>query len=142
MSEQQELSSAIARALEPLPEVRAALLFGSRARGRARHDSDVDVAVLLDPSLAPTDSRARLVRLLDALHGELAADRVDLVILNDAPPALAFQVLKHGVVALERDRVDLHRFRVRTYSRHADYEPVERFFREVTRKRALGGGRG
>jgi hypothetical protein len=26
---------------------------------------------------------------------------------------------------------------VRTYDLHADYEPVERFFREVTRKRAL-----
>ncbi|HEY6877097.1 MAG TPA: nucleotidyltransferase domain-containing protein [Polyangiales bacterium] len=142
MSEQQELSAAIARALTPLPEVRAALLFGSRARGRARANSDIDVAVLLDPALAPSDARARLVRLLDALNSELAADLVDLVILNDAPPALAFQVLKYGLVAFERDRVDLHRFRVRTYSLHADYEPVERFFREVTQKRVLGGGRG
>jgi hypothetical protein len=45
-------------------------------------------------------------------------------------------------VALERDAVALHRFRVRTYSRHADYEPVERFYRQVTRRRALASGGG
>jgi hypothetical protein len=44
--------------------------------------------------------------------------------------------LKHGRVVLDRDPVQLHRFRVRTYSRHADYEPVERFFREATKRRA------
>jgi predicted nucleotidyltransferase len=135
-------AQAIGRALAPLPEVKAALLFGSRASGRARHNSDVDVAVLLDPSLPPEEPRLRFRRLFEALGTELASDRVDLVILNEAPPALAFQVLKHGVVALERDRKDLLRFRVRTYALHADYEPVERFFREVTKRRASGAGRG
>jgi uncharacterized protein len=132
------LLDAIARALSPLDEVQAALLFGSRATGRARPDSDVDVAVLLSP-----DSKADglgLRRLVGALTDEIAADRLDVVILNGAPPALAFQVLKHGVVAFERDARPLHRFRVRTYGAHADYEPVERFFREVTKRRALGGG--
>jgi hypothetical protein len=77
---------------------------------------------------------------LGALSGELAADKLDIVVLNHAPPALAFQVLKHGRVALERDPADLLRFRVRVYSAHADYAHVERFFREVTRRRILGTG--
>jgi len=50
---------------------------------------------------------------------------------------LAFQVLKNGKLAFERHRVALLRFRVRTYARHADYEWTERFFRDVTRQRAL-----
>jgi hypothetical protein len=82
-------------------------------------------------------------RLLAAFAEHVAADRLYLVMLNSAPPALAFQVLKHGKLAFERDRTALHRFRVRTYARHADFESTERFFREVTRQRALAGaGRG
>lgn len=140
--EREQLVGAIARALEPLAGVRAALLFGSHARGRARPESDVDVAVLLDARAAPEDPHSRLQRLLAALAAELAADRIDLVILNEAPPALAFQVLKHGIVALNRDPIALHRFRVHTYDLHADFEPVERLFRERTRRRLLGGSAG
>lgn len=133
------LLDAIGRALEPLEEVRAALLFGSQATGRARSGSDIDVAVLVDATCVAQGSEEVLRRLIGALSGELAADRIDVVILNTASPALAFQVLKHGKVAFERDPRDLHRFRVRTYSTHADYAHVERFFRSVTKERALSG---
>jgi predicted nucleotidyltransferase len=37
-----QLLTAVAKALSPLQEVRAALLFGSRAKGRARPDSDIE----------------------------------------------------------------------------------------------------
>jgi hypothetical protein len=127
----------VQRALAPLSEVQAALLFGSHATGRARADSDIDVAVLLDRAQALGEPSERMRRLLGALTGELAADRIDLVELNDAPPALAFQILKYGRVAFERDRVFLHRLRVRVYSQHADFEPTERFFREQIKRRAL-----
>jgi len=131
------LLDAIARALSPLDEVQAALLFGSRATGKAGPDSDVDVAVLLSQDCSAGGVELR--RLVGALTDEVAADRLDVVILNGAPHALAFQVLKYGVVAFERDARPLHRFRVRTYGAHADYEPVERFFREVTKRRAMRG---
>lgn len=133
----ERLAHAIAQATESLPEIQAAFLFGSQASGRARAESDIDVAVLLDTDLAPIGARERLRRVLEALAEHIAADRLDLVILNDAPPALAFQVLKHGKLALERDRTALHRFRVVTYSRHSDFVAVERFFRDATRRRAL-----
>lgn len=131
----------IQRACASLPEVQAALLFGSRATGRARTDSDIDVALLLDLTHAPNDPSARARRLLGALALELAADRIDLVVLNEAPPALAFQILKYGRVAFERERTFLHRLRVRVYSQHADFEPTERFFREQVKRRALAEAR-
>jgi predicted nucleotidyltransferase len=133
------LLRAIASAAESMPEIQAAFLFGSRASGRARADSDVDVALLIDAGSAHVDAHARLRRLIAALAAQVAADRLDVVILNDAPLALAFQVLKSGKLAFERDRTALHRFRVSTYARHADFEPTERFFREVTRRRARAG---
>jgi uncharacterized protein len=137
--QRQEVLRRIERSVAPLAEVQAAVLFGSHAKGRARADSDLDIAVLLDLELAPSDASERARRLIGALSQVLAADRVDLVVLNDAPPALSFQVLKHGSVAFERDRVFLHRLRVRVYSAHSDYEPSERFFREQVKRRALGG---
>jgi predicted nucleotidyltransferase len=135
--EQSDLLRAVVNAAESLPEIQAAFLFGSRVSGRARADSDIDVAVLIDSASAGVDARTRLRRIIEALAAHVAADRLDVVILNDAPPALAFQVLKNGKLAFERDRVALHRFRVRTYTRHSDFEPTERFFRDVTRRRAL-----
>ena len=134
-----ELLTRVKRALLPLADVRAAFVFGSRATGRARPDSDIDIAVLL--AKAPRSEERKNVSwsLLTALGSELRSDRVDLVLLNEAPPKLAFHVLKHGLLAFARDPVELHRFRVRTYSLHADYEPVERFFREATKRRAQGG---
>jgi uncharacterized protein len=137
-----DLLAAVRRAVAPVAEVSAALVFGSRARGRARADSDIDVGILLGGGLGPSDRKAQLARLFRALGKELAADRLDVVILNEASPALAFQVLEHGAVAFERNPAELHRFRVLTYRRHADYEPVERLFREATRRRALGEAHG
>jgi uncharacterized protein len=135
-----QLLEAIRRALLPMNEARAALLYGSHSKGSARPDSDIDVAVLLaTDSSGHTAKEDHLRRLIVELSRELAADRLDLVILNTAPTALAFQVLKHGRVAFERDPRDLHRFRVRTYSAHADYAHVERFFRAATKQRALAG---
>jgi uncharacterized protein len=138
MAELPGLIERLQRALEPLSEVSAALLFGSHARGQVHSASDIDVALLLGAAARSEDRGELLRRLIAAIGQEVAADRVDLVVLNDAPPALAFQVLRYGKVVLVRDPVALHRFRVRTYSRHADYEPIERFFRRVTRARALG----
>lgn len=109
-SEPHELKKAIARALRDVPEVQAALLFGSHAKGTARPDSDVDIAVLLEATPPSKQRTARMRALIEALARELAADRIDLVILNDAPPKLAFRALSEGVVALERDPVALHVF--------------------------------
>ena len=129
----------MATALEPVGAVRAALLFGSQATGAAHADSDVDVAVLLNRAPAGPERSSVLRTVIEALGTTLRADRLDVVILNDAPPKLAFHALRDGRVALCRDPAELHRFRVRTWSRHADYEPVERFFRDAVKRRALCG---
>lgn len=132
-----ELLEAVRAALADEPGVAAAFVFGSHARGTARATSDVDVAVL--PSVSAPEDRIALRRgFIAALSRHLAADRLDVVLLDEAPPVLAFAVLKQGRLALCRDELALHRFRVATYRCHCDYEPVERFFREVTRARAKG----
>ena len=62
-------SRAVARVVARHPDIQAAYIFGSVAQGRARPDSDIDVAVLLGRRLP--DARALRYRL--TLVGELGA---------------------------------------------------------------------
>lgn len=70
------------------PEVAGAWLFGSHARGTARPDSDVDLAV--DP--ATPGARARKLDLLADLVGAGFED-VDLVVLDREDPVLRWEAI-------------------------------------------------
>ena len=70
------------------PEVAGAWLFGSHARGTARPDSDVDLAV--DP--ATSGARARKLDILTDLVGAGFED-VDLVVLDRDDPVLRWEAI-------------------------------------------------
>jgi predicted nucleotidyltransferase len=76
----------------------SAYLFGSHAKGRAHRESDVDVAVLLAWERYPTakDRFEARVRLGAAVGAALRCARVDLVVLNDVPPALGQRIVTTG----------------------------------------------
>jgi hypothetical protein len=101
-----------------------AYLFGSHAEGRARPASDVDVAVLLPRDMLPLKTFDKQLKLMAELSDTLGVSEVDVVILNEAPPLLAFEVVKHGKVLYEdpvtRPAVD---FAVYAFSRYADTIP-------------------
>ena len=100
----------IVRCLESVDAIVFGFLFGSRAGGRPRPNSDWDVAVYLREDLTLEERfeiRLRLMADLDVLG------RVDLVVLNDSPPLLAHRVLQ-GQRLLVRDASALVRFSVRT----------------------------
>ncbi len=74
-------------------------VFGSRAAGTARRDSDWDLAALFK-------SRPEPLELL-GLRGELellAGVPVDVIDLDRASPVLAYQVAKHGQLLVDHDR--------------------------------------
>ena len=106
----------IALLLAETSEVRFALLFGSRAGGAPRPDSDWDLAVYLSGTLDSAERASVRDRLIASLEPEL---RLDLVVLNDAPPLLAHQALK-GERILMRDEPAFVRFVVRTLAASGD----------------------
>jgi predicted nucleotidyltransferase len=120
------LASILARILvEPsAPEVVAVYLFGSVAEGRAHRESDVDLAVLLDwASHATAASRFDAgIRLAGAVQGQLGR-RVDLVVLNDAPPLLGRHAVTRGRRILCRDPRADHEYVRDVQLRAADLEP-------------------
>ena len=98
------LAARLTRLLERREEVLEAYLFGSRARGTARPDSDVDVAVYVDETRVgaghPFGYEADLTAYLMTALGTNA---VDVVVLNRATPLLYHRVLRDGVRLLSRD---------------------------------------
>lgn len=95
MREEDPVIEALRKALRGREDVRLALLFGSRAKGRARPDSDADVAVLgrdLD-----------LWRLTADLSHAAGVD-VDVVDLKDPGFPLLNVLLRDGIVLHESER--------------------------------------
>ena len=70
-----------------------AWLFGSRASGRARNFSDIDVALDAGAKQVP---RGLLVRLADALEESHIPFRVDLVDMCAVSPAVRINIEKEG----------------------------------------------
>ena len=128
------LCGRLAHALDGDRSVRLAWLHGSRARGTARRESDIDVAVLLDDDHAenPTAIKDSIWRLAGALGREVRSDRLDLVLLNDAPALLRHRVVRDGVLLFARSEVERVRFVRRTIREYQDLEPR---LREHTRHR-------
>ena len=106
----------IALRLAEVSEVGFAFLFGSRAGGAPRPDSDWDLAVYLSSTLDSAGRASVRDRLIASLEPEL---RLDLVVLNDAPPLLAHRAIQ-GERILMRDEPAFVRFAVRTLAASGD----------------------
>lgn len=108
----------------------AVYLFGSRAAGKPRPESDYDLALLLPPD-APLLSGPERLQLIGELE-QAAGRQVDLVVLNKAPLALQFEIIHTGNVLYESDsevRTDMEDIIVRDY---LDLQPwFERSYREM-----------
>lgn len=117
--------AAMAHALEADPRIAYGLVFGSVARGDAHAGSDVDVAVgLADGVQFDALAVGGLVSDLERASGRT----VDLVLLHEAPPALAYRVFRDGVVIFARDRTAVVDRRVRAVLDYLDFRPFEAAF--------------
>lgn len=109
--------------LEPKREIAAAHLYGSFAKGVAGRLSDVDVAVLLDESVSLKDSPfGYKAELLTDLMQALRTNSVDLLIVNNAPPFLRFQIARYGRLVFSRSEALRIEFQVKAI---ADYNDVK-----------------
>jgi len=113
---------ALRRVLAEDPRIAYALVFGSSARGAAGPHSDVDVAVGLAPGLRLT--ALELGELASRLE-DAAGKPVDLVLLEEAPPGLAYRVFRDGRPILERDRRAMVERKARAILEYLDFQPIE-----------------
>jgi hypothetical protein len=109
----------LTRVLEAVPEVRLAVLFGSSARGTGTSSSDLDVGVLL------AEGSPRSSALAVALSRAAGRD-VDLIVLNDAPPLLRFEIARDGRPLIDRTGESWADFRAHAMVDWWDWAPTAR----------------
>jgi uncharacterized protein len=134
MIESQRLKS-ITNALKRRPEIVLAYLFGSHAKNTARPNSDIDIAVLVDESMVV----GNLFEFQTELVAELRDDRVDLVILNHAPPLLQHQVIKHGIKLFTKDKAKAVDFVFKANTRYLDTIYLRRVQDEIMHRHIKEG---
>jgi predicted nucleotidyltransferase len=97
-----------------------------------RSDTDVAIGLARGERLSAADLGELLSRLETAARGN-----VDLVLLDEAGPALAYRVFRDGRVVFERDRSALIDRKARAILDYLDFRPVEETFTQAV----LGAGR-
>ncbi len=113
----------LAVVLAAIPDVAFAYLFGSRARGKARPDSDVDLALMLAEPAAGFDHAERILYLAPLLL-PWTGNRLDLVFLDMAGNLLGHRVLRDGILIHEKDLKARVRHYVRAVSAYLDTAPL------------------
>ena len=104
-------------------DVVLAYLFGSHAKGTAVSGSDIDIAVLFTDDVPQTEHGCRMVQINTELVGIFHINDVDVVVLNIAPPLLAFQVTEHGICLYDPEHQRV-RFEVAVFNRYVDTQPL------------------
>ncbi|WP_054937530.1 type VII toxin-antitoxin system MntA family adenylyltransferase antitoxin [Moorella stamsii] len=111
------VANAITGYLNRCQDVVAAYLFGSYARGTGRERSDIDVAVLFvgsEDKLQRFDRRLEIIIDLERVTGK----KVDVIDIQAAPLLLQHQILKDGILLVDKNpryRVAFEVWSRRTY---------------------------
>lgn len=104
--------------LQKQGSVELAYLFGSVAMQKVGKLSDIDLAIFLNESLDKKERFNIKLRLISDLEDILKTDRLDLVIMNDAPVSLNFEIIKanYPLFIRNKDRkVDLEQYIMSRY---------------------------
>ena len=128
-----ELRAVIAKDLR----VECAWLFGSTVRGEAGPLSDVDVAVLFASEVPPQDRMDIAAAMVEGL--ERRCSHVDLVLLDEASPALKHRVLREGLLLLERTPRRRVAFETRAIQEYLDFQPLAAVYDRALFARAAEG---
>ncbi|MCP4659554.1 MAG: nucleotidyltransferase domain-containing protein [bacterium] len=134
----QDLDSRILAATQSIPGISTLVVFGSRARGTPRPNSDLDVAVL--PAEVDSETRRKLQPRVAVALADLAPEgRVDVVLLDEAPPLLRQRIIEGGRVVFCRDHAPWVECRVHTLREYEDMAWGRRLLRRAQRRRLLAG---
>jgi predicted nucleotidyltransferase len=125
-----EVESTLTRELpRRVPELCAAYLFGSVARGDARPDSDVDVGLLY--AAKPEKTLEAQPFLVAGELESLLRRPVDLVVMNTAPVDLVHRILRDGVLLFQTNPSARIAFEVRARNEYFDLLPMLRRYRRL-----------
>lgn len=129
---QHETMTRLRTLLSNFPWIRLAVLFGSLAKGTARFDSDIDLAVLADQPLEPEQK----LQLMEEIA--LALDRpVDIIDLARVGLPLLDQIVRTGVRVVGTDE-RWAQILYRNMIENADFAPLQQYILTSRRHAWIG----
>lgn len=123
-----EIQSKLAAYFQNRKEIIFAYLFGSFAKDRQTFLSDLDVAVYLDynqidETKYPYGYESSLA---SELMGFLDTPKLDIVLINHAPPLLAHRIFSTGIKIFDRSPQTEKKVFVQNFNAYIDTEPLRR----------------
>lgn len=116
-----------------------AYLYGSHGRGTAGPLSDVDVALLLEGEPSTRECFQARLDVAGAVMEILERDAVDVAVLNEAPPALAFRVIRDGVLLHAHSEAVRAEYVARITIEYLDFQPCLALYERAVLERARRG---
>jgi len=104
------------------------IMFGSRARGQQRGDSDTDVAVR-GKGVFSFDDRLKLAVRLDRFF-----PNVDLIDIRDASPLLLAAVGQDGKLIYQRRESLFEEFKIFAWNQYMDFKPTLELLRHKNKE--------
>lgn len=116
------------------PAVRGVYVFGSVATNRTWDESDLDLGIVVDEDEWDSSNKVPLIgECMDAAR----RDRVDLVVLNDAPLVLQFEAVRPNEILYAADDFDSGGFSSKVLRMYWDFQPHLRRQRKAYKRRLL-----
>ena len=116
-----------------------AYIFGSEAKGTSGLLSDIDIAVFVHAGVNKAerfDLRLRLSNELSAIMKKM----VDLVVMNDSPVQLSYEIIRHGKLIFCSDKSTKVDLEVNILSRYLDRRYYDKRHAELTLQKIASGG--
>ena len=112
--------SALSKIAETNSVILSAYLFGSMASGRARKDSDADIAIRFSNDTSTMERFQIRLELID-LFEDVIDRQVDVVPINDASLVMIHQIYVHGIPLFVRNAKDEERYRILKQKEYFDF---------------------
>lgn len=115
-------------------KIKVAYLFGSHAANKDNKLSDIDLGILLD------DDYNRDIKLsILADLAEVGLCNIDLVLLNEAPLMMKFEIVKYNNILFKRQDFNAAEYFSITVREYLDFKPFIEVQRRYFKERLLNG---
>jgi hypothetical protein len=128
--------------LKKIPCIELAYLFGSAISGRTGKLSDIDIGIYLDGGLSKEEMIEMRLKLISEFVSLLRKERVDVIIMNNAPISLNYEIIKCNrpiFVRNEGKRIDVEQ---RILSEYLDRRYHEKIAEDIFLRRVKEKGIG